>query len=718
MAIHAAAQTTPPAPPARAPQQEAPEPGTGVPVEGWVDFGLRFTSVSGDPARFQRFRDLGDGLFVETFRQHAERNGWLLSAEADHVARRDQRYFVSAQRPGLLTVSFEWDQIPLRISEDTRTLYDDEEDGILRMDTAIRAATGGQVTNLQPFLADARLFESGSRRDTVRVRALYAPREDTDVRFALSSAKREGNMPFGAGFGFGLAVEVPAPIDHRTTDLVTDVEWTNGRALLGGGYNASWFTNNVQTLEWDHPLVLTSTPTATSQGRLALWPDSTYHVVNARGSLQLPARSRLAAFVSIGAMRQDENLLPHTVNQAIVPIPLERQTAEAEARTTGANITFTTRPFRRVAVDARYRLSDFDNNTPHFPLAGTVAYDTSANRTPSEGPEPFSTQRQNTEVEVTYMPDGLPTFRVGWRGEYADRTFRIFETTSENLLRLSMDALGYARFSVRALYEMGARSGDAFDVSLLQAVGEQPGMRHYDVAERGRQRLTLQATATPIEWLGLNTSIAAGKDDYDDDGEFGLRDNTHQIYTFGATLAPNDRANVDVSYGFESYDAFQTSRQANPGPQFDDPSRNWGTDQDDRVHTLMASVNLVRPFPNTDISFAYDYSRARATYVYEVGVVTDRTLPEVSPPLPTLVEPTQLPPVRNQWQRATLDAKYFLSRQIAIGASYWLDDYEVEDFALANPRIAINDLPGAILLGYRYRPYTTHTGWVRLIVNW
>ena len=27
-----------------------------------------------------------------------------------------------------------------------------------------------------------------------------------------------------------------------------------------------------------------------------------------------------------------------------------------------------------------------------------------------------------------------------------------------------------------------------------------------------------------------------------------------------------------------------------------------------------------------DVTFSYDYSRARATYVYEVGVVTDRTL--------------------------------------------------------------------------------------------
>lgn len=715
-AAAAAAQTTPPAPPARTP--EAPTTSTGANT-GWIDLGVRATGVEGDPARFQRYRDLGDGLFLETFRQSGERNGWLFSAGADHVARRDQRYFVNVERPGRFKFSFEWDQIPLLLSEETRTLYEDESDGELRIDDSIQAAARGQAINLQPFLGLSREFRSGSRRDTARIRGWFAPTEDLDVRVALTSAKREGNMPFGGGFGFGLAVELPAPIDHRTTDFATDVEWNDEGVMVGGGYSGSWFTNELPTLVWDNPIVLNDAPSASSQGRLALWPDSTYHVVNARGSVRLPARSRLAAFVSLGTLRQDEALLPHTINAAIQPvIPLERQSAEAEARTAGANVTFTARPWRRVAFDARYRFSDFDNRTPHFPLLGRVAYDQSVSRVAAEGPEPFSTRRQTTDVEVTFMPTGLPTFRAGWRGEFADRTFRIFEETSENMLRLSMDALGYARFSVRALYEVGARTGEGFDVHLLEAVGEQPGMRHYDVAERSRQRLTLQATAIPAGWLGLNSSIAVGTDDYDEDGEFGLRDNSHQVYTVGFTLTPTDRANVDVSYGLERYEAFQTSRQANPGVQFTDPTRNWGTNQDDRVHTVMASVDLARPLPNTDVRLAYDYSRSRATYVYEVGVVTDRTLPEVSPPIPSLAPPTQLPPVKNEWQRATADVKYFLTQRMAVGVSYWFDDYTVEDFALANPRIALNDLPGAVLLGYRYRPYTAHTGWVRVIVNW
>lgn len=712
----ALAQATPPSPPARNPEERAAA--TPAPINGWVDLGVRGSSLDGDPARYQRYRDLGDGLFLETFRQDGERNGWMYSAGADHLARRDQRYFANLERPGRLRVFFEWDQIPLLISEDTRTLYGDESDGVLRIDNAIRAATRGQITNLGPFLGDARQFRSGSRRDTLRLGALYMPNEQTDVRLSLSSAHREGNMPFGGSFGFGLSTELPAPIDHRTTDLDTDVEWSDGRLLVGGGYHGSWFTNQVQSLTWDNPLVLSDTPTAPSQGRMALWPDSTYHLANGRASMQLPARSRIAGFVSIGTMRQDEALLPHTINSAIQPIPLERGTADADARTLGANLTFTSHPSRRVAVDARYRFSDFDNRTPEFPVEGTVQYDTSVSRVPTAGPEFFSIQRQNADFEVTFMPAGLPTIRAGWRGEFADRTHRVFESTSENMLRLSVDALNWTGFTVRGLYEVGKRTGDQLDLALLEDVGEQPGMRHYDVAERTRQRATVQATATPRGWLGLNGSLAVGKDDYTNEGEFGLRDNTNQIYTAGFTVIPGDRANVDVSYGFEKYSAFSTSRQASPGPQFTDPSRNWGTDQDDHVHTFMANAEVIRAFPKTDLRFGYDYSRSRATYVYSVGVVTDRTLPEVSVPVPSLTTPDQLPPVRVHWHSATADATYSLTRQLAVGVSYWFEDYDVEDFALANPRIAINDLPGAILLGYRYRPYTVHTVWARVVARW
>jgi MtrB/PioB family decaheme-associated outer membrane protein len=728
--VLAAAQTTPPAAPVRTPQQQ---PETAAPPQGWVDFGVRFTGSEGDAARYERYRDLDDGLFLETFRHAGERHGWRFELAADHVARRDQRYFADLERPGLFRVWFEWDQIPLLMSRETRTPYTEEEEieGVLRIDDDIQRAIQAGEATLDLAAANAQQFEARYRRHTARLRGLYTPNEEIDVRFRLDSMQKHGNMPWGAPFGFNLAVEVPLPFDHRTTDLGTDLEWNRGRVMLGGGYAGSWFSNEVQTLLWDNPIRLTDTtnPTAyvsgngTSQGRMALWPDTTYHVANARAAVSLPRRSRLSAFLALGTMRQDESLLPHTINTAILnsasnaaSLELARANARAEAQTTGAHVQFTTRPWRRVSIDARYRLSEFDNQTEHLFSPTHVRMDQVFEPVSLDN-EPYSVTRHQTEVEATVMPASFPTVRAGWRREIGDRTFRIWERTSEDTLRLSMDAVGRARFTVRALYELGQRNGDGLDLHVLEEVGEQPGMRHFDVAERSRQRFTLQALAMPLTFVSLNGSIAVGEDDYNDDGEFGLRDNTHRVYTAGATYAPSDRVAVEVSYGLEQYDAFFLSRQANTPSEFNNPARNWAADSDDTVHTVMASADLLRPFRSVDLRFAYDFSASDTTYLYQTEPVP-RTLPEGSPLPSTLPAPQQLPPVTVEWHRATADAKYFFTERLALGVAYWFEDYDVQDFALSNPLISDLDLPGGLLIGYRYQPYTAHTGWVRLIVNW
>ena len=60
-------------------------------VFGSVDFGGRFTSVDGDPARYERYRDLTDGPFAERFIFERRREDWTLEAFADKIGYKDQR---------------------------------------------------------------------------------------------------------------------------------------------------------------------------------------------------------------------------------------------------------------------------------------------------------------------------------------------------------------------------------------------------------------------------------------------------------------------------------------------------------------------------------------------------------------------------------------------------------------------------------------------------
>jgi len=199
---------------------------------------------------------------------------------------------------------------------------------------------------------------------------------------------------------------------------------------------------------------------------------------------------------------------------------------------------------------------------------------------------------------------------------------------------------------------------------------------------------------------------------------FGLRDNTHRVYGTGVDLTPTDRIVLSTSYSFERYKALSRSRQANPGVQFTDPSRNWATDATDRVHALLASAEINGIAGKVNLRFLYDFSRARSLYQYITGAVPDRTLPEEVVVPPSLPTPTGLPPTLSELQRGTMDATYALSRRLSLGLSWWHERYRVNDFTLdadANPDLARGQ---ALLMGYLYRPYTANTVWGRLIFAW
>ncbi len=684
----------------------------GTIQKGEIEIGLLGSDIDGDAARFQRYRDLRNGAAADRFRFTRDDGRLFLDLGADHVGRRDQRYFATFSQPGKLKASFRWDQVPLFFSGDTRSLFTYQGNGVFLVDDAIQRGIETKQFTLASVVGQATPFTTRSRRDTASFDLVYSARPDLDVKVNLKSFARDGNMPWGATLGFSNATEIALPIDTRTTDLSTSLEWGGDRGNFSVAYLGSWFDNHVQTVTWDNPIKITDSTYAsayspgdgTSKGRMSIFPSNTMHTVSAAGSVKLPGRSRAAAFFSVGSMNQNEPLLPHTINTAIPEIHLERSTAEATANTVATNLSFSARPNRRVRLDARYRLYDFDYGTPHFDVTEYVRFDQVVEESEG-GPEPLNIRRQDLTFDASFTGSRFATLKLGYGRAQADRTDRIFAKTVDNTLRLSVDSTGNQYVTLRAKYEHVRRDGSGFDERPLEHAGEQPGMRHFDVASRDRDRVTAIVVVTPASILGLNLSVAAGKDDYGE-SEFGLRDNSNRAFTAGFDVTPSDKVGFSASIGRETFSALQRTRNASPGVQFNDPTRNWSIDSGDEVNSLNASLDLLKALPNVDLRLGYDYSKSKATYVY--GVVANS-------PLPT---PEQLPPVKNELQRATVDARYFVTTRLALGFGYWFDKYDVDDYALNNPRIATNTLTGSLLIGYMYRPYTANTGWLRLMYLW
>lgn len=700
--------------PALAQQNNTPPPqvdeNTGASTasgSGQVDVGFRGTMYgsNSDEARYQRYRDLRNGPFGESIRWDKESDHAQWDVRATHVGYRDQQYAANYNDYGKLKISFEWNQIPLFFSEDTRTAYMQPSPGVLRLDGLPQSVQSGASTTAI-YNAQASPFDLRLKRSIADFRLTYLARKNLGLSLAFKNTQKSGAQPWGATFGFSDAVEVPVPVDTHTTDVGAAAEWTGDRGEVRVGYDGSFFRNNVSTLVWDNPLRSTDSPTAgPAQGRMALWPNSDLNAGSLSGLYKLPKRSEATAYVSLGEWSQNQPLIPFTINAALPAIPLDRQTADAKARVTSTAFTFNSRPTDHLWLNARVRTYDFANQTPVFNVPVTVSYDTSEAAFAEGGTSPYSFSHKALDLDASWTPKMFSAFRAAYTREVIDQTFRTFDTTTENTLRLSADATGVKWLTLRAVYEYARRVGSGLDEQTLDDIGEQVSLRQFDVSNRNSHRVSGIVMVMPVSSLSFNGTAFLGREQRPGT-VFGLLHNNNTGGSIGIDYVPNDRVSAGASYEYERNTSFQRSRQANPGPQFNDPARDWTTDGNDHSHTIDASADLLKLWPRTDLRFAYDFIRAESTYIY--GLAPNTTLPPVS----------QLPSVLNQRNRFTADAEYTLTRHFGVGLVYWIEKYTVNDFAFSPSTLNSVAMPSFIALDYWYRPYTANTIWARLRVLW
>ncbi len=677
-----------------APAQPAPKGQVGE-----IDVGFRVNAIDGDPARFQRFQDLRDGPVLNALRYTRSRDTWEFNFSANNTGYRDQQFAADWNQFGKLRASFEWTQIPWFHSLDTRTAF--SRDG-----NALRLPDSLQGRPLPEVAGAGSQLETRVRRDIADARFSYAPTTTTDVQVRFTSTTRGGEQPWGAGFGFTAANEVPLPIEQHTSDLNATLQWATGGRLVQVGYAGSFYDNDVPELVWDSPLTLNDAVNNPAQGRMAIFPSSVSHTVSALGAWPLPGRTRAHAYVSIGTWSQDEPLLPQTINTALAAPPLARATAEADARIIATNLGFNSRPARSWMLNGRFRIYDFDNRTPPFAQPQYVRADQAIATSLLGHSEPFEYLRHFLDLNAVYSGLRFASLRFGYGLEHDDRKYRYVEKTTDHVVRASVDSRNIGRLVLRAQYEHSERAGEGFDEQAFSAINEQVSLRQFDISDRTRDRISTIVQVMPTDRVGLTATIGAGRDDRPDDF-FGLLDNHHRFYTVGVDWTPSDLVTASLSYGRENYDTRQRSRQANPGAQFNDPTRDWETDMDESADTFTAMVEVPRVTEKTSLRVSYDFNRAESRYLYLLS--PDSTLPQ----------PEQLPPVRNAFHRARSDVRYDLTSRVSVALSHWFDRYRVDDFAREPEVLTPLGIQGSgLFLGYFLRPYTAHTASLRLLVGW
>ncbi|HUC75552.1 MAG TPA: MtrB/PioB family outer membrane beta-barrel protein, partial [Vicinamibacterales bacterium] len=459
----------------------------------------------------------------------------------------------------------------------------------------------------------------------------------------------------------------------------------------------SWFNNLADTLVWDNPLRLTDSSTSgPGSGRMALWPTNSAQTVSAAGYSKFQHHTQLTGFISYGFWNNDQPLQPFTINSALPQIPLPRATAQVEARVFSTNLNLVSRPMTDWQFAARFRDYNYDNRTPVTSITQQVSYDTSVSATATGGPELYAHNRVTFDGDATWSGFHPFALTAGYTLNHTGYNARIFDSTAENVLRLSADAAGTQWMNLHARYEYGKRTGAGLDENLLIEIGEQPDMRHYDLANRTRNQFTGIVDFVPNDQWTFSVSAGLGKDNFPD-SYFGLQETTFYTASFAADYRLASGLGAGGNYNFERYSGLQRSRSASPGPQQNDPTRDWTADSKETVNYFSIYVTPPRFGRNTEARLSYDFSYAEGSYLYTV-------VP--GGPLPP---PSQLPNVYNKLQQLHLDVRHRLTDRFALALSYLYEPFRVYDFAF-DPTV-VNSIvqPSSLVLGYVYRPYTANS---------
>jgi hypothetical protein len=743
--------------------QQTPQPETTTTLSGSFDIGGRYTTTDGDEARYERYRDLRSGV-PANFLYDKETPDWMFNFLANNIGYRDGRYELNFNSHRIkLTASF--DQIPLNYAYYTQTPYNCTA-GSCTLDPALRTLVqNGQAVGVPQNLNQLRTgsiydsiahqFDMQSERKTINAELRYSATNNLDFIFGVNSYSRTGDMPYGGGFAFNDAVELPIVIDNRETDLSAAIEWASHQGMFHVGYQHSKFNQNIPSYTFDNPQRATdycvygnpSVPPGACYdpsgyvngngpafGRMAQPPSNTLDTVNWMGMVKLPGHTTANASFSVGENHQDTDLIAWTTNTSIntpavwAAFPglaeLPRDTAQMRVNYTTGTMTVNSRAIKDLVLTARYGYNSRSDFTRPFDAVEYVRFDAVPEETGGDS-EPFAIDRTYFDANAAYTGIPYGTLRVGYGFLQYEHGIRTTQGWKDNTARISYDLVGNEYVTLRAQYEHTKRDTINLSIEAIEETGSQPDLRFYDEAAFTRNQGTVMLQLTPVSAVGIDFTLATGKNDYQDadpNQEFGLLNNKHTTYSIGVSYVPNAKVNLSAEYGRETFTTDQESRNANPAPDpsWTDPARNWGITDDETSNFVTIYLNLIKALEKTDIRLGYNMSDSDQGYLFG------------GPRIASLTAANQfvaLPNVTNKWQQATVDVRYYVSKKFGLGAFYMYEKFDVEDFSAINsagpqtlpvaalgtqtdtPRI---DWLGEISTGYAPRPYKGQTGIIRV----
>lgn len=685
-------------------------PAAQAQTEASIRFGAMWWDQDAREAKFQEFREVPMGGFIEDFiiRTASERN--VVTFFGVKSLHEDQSTALRWNNGVRWSAKVSYSEIPHRFSYLARSPFTQTDPGVFIISDSLQRQNQDNpsayvATMTDVLAASSRVpLEFGTDVSTARLQT----RASRNWHFQLQGTRRSksGAKAYGLPFGFNSAIELAAPIEQRMLDADAIAEYQHPRLTVQGDLGVSAFKNHVDRIYLDNPKRLTDRTSASAYtngdgsraGQLDLAPDNQSLRGRLGLSVALPVQSVFNANVAVIRNEQNDAWLPMTVNSAISQSSLDSlpgTNTDAKSTIIAQDYRVTTRPWRALTGVVRLHHQDYDNETPRHTFTGQVRMDQSfiAGRLTNK---PFGNSELLAGTDLDW--EVLPQATVGATYEFRRRhhTFREIESDEENRVEGRLRLRPVREITLGADYRHGERKSDTFILEDYEnssgVLIEQPGLRRYDVADRIQDRIRTNAGWTPNQKVSMGVSFEWLQNDFDQ-SELGLQEQQRKITAGNVLVTLTDRLNVNVGGGYEHTSATQKSRES-AAVIVQSDTTSWTANPNDHNSYVFTSAEWWAAPAKLSFEVSYLFSRARATYDLLNFGGTAQDLPDTKHDLHDLL----------------LEACYRVTHSLDLAARYGFERYDVSDFASQNvPLLNVaSGTSNAIFLGDSTLDYKAH----------
>ncbi len=517
------------------------------PFSGEIRLTGKLASVSGNEAKFNEYRDIGDGGLFSRIRLKYDSGAYFMQFRASDMFYDTQSYRLDGGMWGKFKYHLTYNEIIHNFTNDAKTFYSGVGTGELTFSSATAPTNPATWTNFFDYSIERRQYGAGATIELLKpfYLDLSASREEREGLKASSAAR--GSSPGGG------MVEFPEPIDYATNNFRADLGYSRGPVFASLSYLYSEFDNEHENLYFRWPNTSGST---VSRDAYTLPPDNEYQKFGFKGRVKLPLNSALNLNAAYSSVTSDVNVLTTLVNNSGLVDTVKNLTDTSfngKVTTENYAVVLTSNPVSFLSGKVYYKYYDKDNKSDEITggasstIGGTVT--TTTNHL-------FEYRKNMFGGEVAVKLPAKFTLKPFYRYQKINRNREDIPETNDNVYGVDLTwagldfltaEVGYERLERRADYELAFGAGTSGPYSIA-----------FDGAPQNRNTYKAGVELYPLDTLSIGLGYKYKKATYIDT-TYGLLDEKSEEYSVNADYLIGKLLTLTGYFDYEVYKQSQAA---------------------------------------------------------------------------------------------------------------------------------------------------------------